>query len=143
MGEPAVTVAGLLHSRPEAIGLPLELLSGENGLERKITSPHIQKTGLALTGFDEYLRPARILVFGESEVRYLESLPSETRLTTLAAVFAHEIPCVLITGWEPPADSVGVRPPRRPCFAPSNSDPIAKVTAVRRSARGARGHSLL
>ena len=89
---PVVTVAGLLHSRPEAIGLPLELLSGEGGLERGIASPHIQKTGLALTGFDEYLRPARILVFGESEVRYLESLPAERRLNTLASVFSHDIP---------------------------------------------------
>jgi HPr kinase/phosphorylase len=105
MSTPAVTVAGLLHSRPEAIGLPLELLSGTTGLERPITSPHIQKTGLALTGFDAYLKPARILVFGESEVRYLESLPSERRMNTLASVFTHDIPCVLITGgWEPPVE---------------------------------------
>jgi HPr kinase/phosphorylase len=105
MPQPAVTVAGLLQSRPEAIGLPLELLSGVSGLERTISSPHIQKTGLALTGFDAYLQPARILVFGESEVRYLESLASETRLNTLATVFSHDIPCVLITGgWEPPAE---------------------------------------
>jgi HPr kinase/phosphorylase len=102
---PAVTVGGLLHSRPEAVGLPLELLSGKSGLERGITSPHIQKTGLALTGFDEYLRPSRILVFGESEVRYLETLPTETRLNTLASVFSHDIPCVLITGgWEAPPE---------------------------------------
>ena len=43
-------------------------------LDRPITSPHIQKTGLALAGFHEYLRPGRVLVFGESEVRYLEGL---------------------------------------------------------------------
>ena len=105
MTTPSLTVAGLLHSRPEAIGLPLELLSGTTGLERAITSPHIQKTGLALTGFHAYLKPARILVFGESEVRYLESLPTERRLNTLADVLAHEIPCVLITGgWEPPVE---------------------------------------
>lgn len=102
---PVVTVAGLLHSRPENIGLPLELLSGSGGLERGIGSPHIQKTGLALTGFDEYLRPARILVFGESEVRYLESLDADRRLNTLASVFSHDIPCVLITGgWAPPTE---------------------------------------
>ena len=102
---PAVTVTDLLHSRSEGIGLPLELLSGAGGLARTIASPHIQKTGLALTGFDEYLRPARILVFGESEVRYLESLPPERRLHTLAAVFSHDIPCVLITGgWNAPVE---------------------------------------
>jgi HPr kinase/phosphorylase len=102
---PAVTVADLLQSRSEIVGLPLELLSGAGGVEREITSPHIQKTGLALTGFDEYLRPARILVFGESEVRYLETLPSERRLNTLASVFSHDIPCVLITGgWNAPVE---------------------------------------
>src|SRR4029434_7960258 len=101
----SITVGRLLKSRAEAIGLPLELLGGQDGLERTITSPHIQKTGLALTGFDAYLQPARILVFGESEVRYLETLPTETRLNTLATVFSHDIPCVLITGgWEPPVE---------------------------------------
>ena len=71
---PGVSVADLLSSRPEAFGLPLELLAGANGLDRVITSPHIQKTGLALAGFHEYLKPGRVLIFGESEIRYLESL---------------------------------------------------------------------
>src|SRR5687768_12298206 len=102
MTQPALTVAGLLASRSDAIGLPLELLSGKGGVERRIASPHIQKTGLALAGFHEYLHPARVLVFGESEVRYLESLDGSTRAATLAAAFAHDIPCVLITGgWNP------------------------------------------
>ena len=71
---PGVTVGALLGSRPEAFGLPLELLAGADGLDRVITSPHIQKTGLALAGFHEYLKPGRVLIFGESEIRYLESL---------------------------------------------------------------------
>ncbi len=105
MTQPALTVAGLLASRSDAIGLPLELLAGAAGLERTIASPHIQKTGLALAGFHEYLHPARILVFGESEVRYLERLDRGTRMSTLAAAFTHDIPCVLITGgWNASAD---------------------------------------
>jgi HPr kinase/phosphorylase len=101
----SITVAGLLHSRAEAIGLPLELLGGATGLERTIASPHIQKTGLALAGFDAYLQPARILVFGESEIRYLESLDAPSRTNALAAAFSHDIPCVLITGgWNPPVE---------------------------------------
>jgi HPr kinase/phosphorylase len=95
---PSLTVERLLQSRSDAIGLPLELLSGRGGLDRSISSPHIQKTGLALAGFHEYLRPARVLVFGESEVRYLEGLDHESRMAMLGAMFAHEIPCVLITG---------------------------------------------
>jgi HPr kinase/phosphorylase len=105
MSQPAITVGGLLNSRPESKGLPLELLSGAGGLHRVITSPHIQKTGLALAGFDEYLQPGRVLVFGESEVRFLDALEHEVRLQALDAVFTHDVPCVLITGgWEPPAD---------------------------------------
>jgi HPr kinase/phosphorylase len=101
----SITVQGLLKSRAEAIGLPFELLGGRDGLERTISSPHIQKTGLALAGFDAYLQPARILVFGESEIRYLESLDVANRLNVLAAAFSHDIPCVLITGgWEPPVE---------------------------------------
>jgi len=105
MSSAAVTVAGLLNGRPDAVGLPLEVLSGAGGLERSITSPHIQKTGLALAGFHEYLQPARVFVFGESEVRYLERLDRETRMNVLAAAFSHDIPCVLITGgWNPPVE---------------------------------------
>ena len=74
---PAVTVRGLLDARPESVGLSIELLAGSGGLQRPITSPYIQKTGLALAGFHEYLQAGRILLFGESEVRFLESLDAQ------------------------------------------------------------------
>jgi HPr kinase/phosphorylase len=95
---PTVSVSGLLRSRPESIGLPLDLVAGATGLERTIGSPHIQKTGLALAGFHEYLRPGRVLVFGESEIRYLEGLAPADRMNALASAFSHDIPCVMITG---------------------------------------------
>src|ERR1700741_2221893 len=94
---PGVTIAGLLGSHPESIGLAIEVVAGRGGLERAGTSPHIQKTGLALAGFHEYLRPGRVLVFGESEMRYLDSLSVAGRIDTLAHVFARDIPCVLVT----------------------------------------------
>src|SRR6059036_3382975 len=95
---PSVTVGALLASRPEAFGLPLELLAGADGLDRVITSPHIQKTGLALAGFHNYLKPGRVLVFGESEIRYLESLEATARVNSLRLVMTPDFPCVLITG---------------------------------------------
>jgi HPr kinase/phosphorylase len=134
MAAPAVTVGGLLGSRPEAIGLPLELLSGAGGLHRVITSPHIQKTGLALAGFDEYLQPGRVLVFGESEVRFLDALEQEVRLQALTAVFTHDVPCVLITGgWEPPPDlRAGADRSQVPLLRTAVATPlaIAKLTAI-------------
>src|SRR5687767_7619702 len=95
---PAVTVGGLLEARPESVGLPVDLLAGGRGLQRRITNPYIQKTGLALAGFHEYLQPGRVLIYGESEVRYLEGLAPEARKQALGQSFATEVPCVLITG---------------------------------------------
>jgi HPr kinase/phosphorylase len=104
---PAVTVGGLLESRPESIGLPIVLLAGRQGLQRRITNPYIQKTGLALAGFHEYLQPGRVLIYGESEVRYLEGLAPDARRRALGQSFATEVPCVLITGGlEAPPDLV-------------------------------------
>ena len=96
---PGVTVGGLLNTRPEAFGLDLELLAGSGGLDRRITNPYVQKTGLALAGFHEYLRPGRVLVFGNSEVRYLESLAAADRRDTMRKVCEHhDVPCILVTG---------------------------------------------
>jgi HPr kinase/phosphorylase len=92
-----VSIDALLRAHPEALGLPLELVSGASGLGRRITSPHVQKTGLALAGFDAYLSSGRILVLGESEIRYLESLESSARVGALRRIFAHDIPAVMIT----------------------------------------------
>src|SRR5213075_1712508 len=112
---PGVSVAALLSSRPEAFGLPLELLAGADGLEREITSPHIQKTGLALAGFHEYLRPGRVLIFGESEIRYLESLGEEARTRSLGLALTHDFPCVLITGGFAPPSALLAEAERSGC----------------------------
>ena len=56
-----VTVATILRDVSDSGALDLELLAGHTGLERLITIPHTQKTGLALSGFDAYLRPGRVL----------------------------------------------------------------------------------
>ncbi len=101
---PGLTVGALLESPTEASGLPLELLAGAAGRDRAITSPYVQKTGLALAGFHQYLKPGRVLIFGESEIRYLESLPEEDRVRTIRAAFSQSFPCLLMTG--------GLTPPR-------------------------------
>jgi HPr kinase/phosphorylase len=104
---PAVTVAGLLEARPESVGLPVDLLAGAAGLNRRITNPYIQKTGLALAGFHEYLHPGRVLIYGESEVRFVESLEPDARRQALRRSLATEVPCILITGGlEAPPDVV-------------------------------------
>jgi HPr kinase/phosphorylase len=92
-----VTVGWLLRVRAGAFNLGLELLAGAQGLDRQIINPYVLKTGLALAGFDAYLQPGRVVVFGASEVGYLDSLDSEARAASLARTLRHPIPCVLVT----------------------------------------------
>ncbi len=131
---PGVAVAGLLGSRPEAIGLALDLVAGAAGTHRIITSPHVQKTGLALAGFHEYLQAGRILVLAESEIRYLESLSPPERRTALAKTLAYDIPCVIVTGgWVPPPELLEAAEERAlPLFRSTVSTPlaIAKLTSL-------------
>src|SRR5262249_52337199 len=128
MRQPGVTVRELIASRPESYGLPLELLAGGDGLNRVITSPHIQKTGLALAGFHEYLKPGRVLVFGESEIRYLESLETAGRTTSLRLALTLDFPCVLITGGFAPSAELLIEAER--AQLPVLKTPIVTPTAI-------------
>ena len=100
-----VPVATLLRDLAESRGIDLELLAGAGGVDRRITNPHPQKTGLAFSGFDKYLREGRILVLGESEVRFLEALTPAERTAVLRQVFSHAFPCLVVTaGFHPPQE---------------------------------------
>jgi HPr kinase/phosphorylase len=92
-----VAVGVLLEPRAESPEFPVEILAGGAGLGRRVRSSHVQKTGLALAGFLEYIRPGRVLVFGESEVRFLESRTPQERRSLTARLLEHEIPCILST----------------------------------------------
>jgi len=100
-----VAVRTLLRDLAATRGIALELVAGAAGVDRRITNPHPQKTGLALSGFDQYLREGRVLVLGESEIRFLESLESAQRVEVVRRVFAHDIPCLVVTaGFDPPPE---------------------------------------
>jgi HPr kinase/phosphorylase len=125
---PGVTVGSVIA------GLDLTLLAGAAGLDRQLTNVSIQKTGLALAGLPEYLRPGRVLVFGDSEIRYLESQAAAARRATLTALFAQDIPCVLVTNGQdvPPelveeAERAGVPLLLTPWSTPTT---IARLTST-------------
>jgi HPr kinase/phosphorylase len=105
-GSPGVTVATVLRDLADSRAMDLQLVAGADGLERLITVPHTQKTGLALSGFDAYLRSGRVLVFGESEVRYLETLPPPDRAAVMQRVFGRDLPCLVVTDGHTPPDEV-------------------------------------
>jgi HPr kinase/phosphorylase len=98
----SVTVGAVVRAA-EPLGFDLSLVAGGAGLDRPIDIPYPQKTGLALVGFDASLQPGRLLVFGESEIRFLTGLDAGACRETLARVFNRDIPCIVITkSLEPP-----------------------------------------
>jgi HPr kinase/phosphorylase len=102
----SVTVGAMVESANPA-AFSLDILAGHAGLGRSLTIPYPQKTGLALAGFDASLQPGRLLVFGESELRYLTTLDPAARRQAIERVLARGIPCILVTKNQvPPADLV-------------------------------------
>jgi HPr kinase/phosphorylase len=138
-----VTVATVLSDLADSRALDLELLAGEAGLDRRILIPHTQKTGLALTGFDSFLRSGRILVFGESEVRYIDTLPPPDRSAVMQRVFARDIPCLLITDGHTPAVEIAEEADRArvPLLSTRAVTPeaMARLSAVLDTYLAARG----
>ena len=94
------TVKELLEDK--RYDLRLEILAGSKGLENEISSPKVQKPGLALSGFTDHLHGDRIQVLGNTEMSYLESLPPGSRHAPVECLFALKVCCFVITfGLEP------------------------------------------
>ncbi|MDD2229780.1 MAG: HPr(Ser) kinase/phosphatase [Candidatus Cloacimonetes bacterium] len=77
--------------------LALSLITEPETLNKKLSSPHVNRPGLALAGFLEVFSADRIQVFGEAEVRYLQSLPEEELIAKTKAVFKMDIPCIIVS----------------------------------------------
>jgi HPr kinase/phosphorylase len=94
---PAVAIRTLAAPPPDSRGLALRPIAGQRGLDRLVRSPHLQKTGLALAGFHEYLRAGRILVLGESEVQFLASRAPADRVAVAEVLAGADLPAIVIT----------------------------------------------
>jgi HPr kinase/phosphorylase len=93
---PSITVSDFIAHAPP--GLELEVLCGEEGArERKIVVARIQKLGLALAGFTNYIHPGRLQIVGQSEIWFLAQLEPERRREAIRNLDLEKIACVLIT----------------------------------------------
>lgn len=77
--------------------LALSLVSEPETLGKRISSPHINRPGLALSGFLEVFSAERIQVFGETEVRYLQGMKEELLDMRMREIFKTDIPCIIIS----------------------------------------------
>jgi HPr kinase/phosphorylase len=100
-----MAVKGLLED--EASDLQLRLRAGEAGLERMLMHPRIQKAGLALTGFVDFVHNDRAQILGSTELAYLETLSAEQRVRAARAYADCQPACLICTkGMEVPAELI-------------------------------------
>ncbi|MGZ8711024.1 MAG: HPr(Ser) kinase/phosphatase [Thermoanaerobaculia bacterium] len=77
--------------------LALRLIVGDDGLDRIIARPRVQKPGLAFAGYYEYIKPWRVQIIGESETKYLQSLPPRLREKRVRDVAGLDVSCFVVT----------------------------------------------
>jgi HPr kinase/phosphorylase len=104
-GTPQVAVSELLA--PDAGHLGLRLVAGGAGLGRTIDRSRVQRPGLALSGYTDYLRYGRVQIIGGSEIGYLRKIGARRRAEALARLGRSEVSCFVVTkGFLPPRELV-------------------------------------
>ena len=103
----AIRVGALLDDKK--FDLRLTLVAGKQGLSRRISSARIQKPGLVLAGYTEYLHKERVQVFGNTEMSYLSTLPRDRAVEVLRNFFGQDVACLVDRAPGGPPDECGNR----------------------------------
>ena len=77
--------------------LELTLMTGRNGLKKKITHSQVQKMGLALTGFVQFINPERLQIIGNTEMAYFKTLTPEMQEKVIQQICSLPLSCLVIT----------------------------------------------
>ena len=92
---PGVPVAEMLDEG--AASLRLELVAGQVGLDHRVHLARVQRPGLALTGYTDYISYGRVQIVGSSEIGYLHKLAPRRRSAILAKLCRCRITCFVVT----------------------------------------------
>jgi len=104
---PVIRIRQLLSE--EAANLALCLRAGAKGLDKEIFIPRIQKPGLALAGFMEYIHSGRVQILGQSEINFLEGLDPAKRRATVEDLCTSGASCFVVSrGLTPPPEMIEV-----------------------------------
>jgi len=77
--------------------LEMTLMAGRNGLKKKITHSQVQKMGLALTGFIQFIDPERLQIIGNTEIAYFKTLTPEMKEKVIHQICNLPLSCLVIT----------------------------------------------
>jgi HPr kinase/phosphorylase len=104
--EKKFTVLDLLDlDLKEQNALNLRCIGGRKGLSREITTPDLNRPGLALSGFYESHAWNRLQIFGRGENAYLKMLDEAGKNENLQKLFTYPMPCCIFTHNLSPAKS--------------------------------------
>jgi len=100
---PSISVRELLEDTAEPA--QLVLVAGGDGLDNVVNRADVQKPGLALTGFLEYIHPGAIQILGKPEITYLSERPPAERSRILSQLCRQGGTCFVVTcSIEPPPE---------------------------------------
>ncbi len=91
----AIPVRSLLDAN--TLPFQLQLLAGEQGLDRTIGHPRIQKPGLALVGHFDGVAKERVQILGQTEIRFLHTMEAERRHESCVRFFTPGFSCTIVT----------------------------------------------
>ncbi len=75
-----------------------QITGDERSLQRKVLVPNVSRPGLELSGFKDHVEKKRILLIGNKETAYIESIDEVSLLDRFDFITADETPMCLVTG---------------------------------------------
>ncbi len=95
MKKQVITVGKFYHDHATELGL--KLVAGEDGLDRPILEPTVNRPGLVLAGFTKYYAFRRIQVIGNAESCFLKSIDPEERVKRYHHLLKVRTPCIIFS----------------------------------------------
>jgi HPr kinase/phosphorylase len=85
----------------------LELVSGEEGINRPITTSDISRPGIEMAGYFEYYPAERIQLLGKTELSFFEQLLPNERISRMERLCTDITPAIIVTrGLEVPKELI-------------------------------------
>jgi HPr kinase/phosphorylase len=72
-------------------------MAGRKGLKRRISHAQVQKMGLALTGFTQFIDPERLQIIGNTEMAYFQTLAADRQEKVIHEICNLELSCLVFT----------------------------------------------
>ncbi|MGJ8650114.1 MAG: HPr(Ser) kinase/phosphatase [Opitutaceae bacterium] len=91
----AVSVREFFDSFKER--LEMELVAGEEGLDKMIRERSLNRPALALVGFFNFFAAKRIQLFGAGEMAFLREQSKEEESRLMGELLARNVPCIIIS----------------------------------------------